>query len=68
MANQDAAFGLKPLGKIGGSPDNNAATEYEVAACASAFAQNDLLKEQHPGMPIDHDRQTRVTFGGTKKS
>jgi hypothetical protein len=29
---------------------------------------NDLLKEQHPGMPIDVDRQTRVTFGGTKKS
>ena len=29
---------------------------------------NDLLKEQHPGMPIDYDRQTRVTFGGTKKS
>ena len=29
---------------------------------------NDLLKEQHPGMPIDSDRQTRVTFGGTKKS
>ena len=30
--------------------------------------ENDLLKEQHLGMPIDHDRQTRVTFGGTKKS
>ena len=29
---------------------------------------NDLLKEQHPGMPIDVDRQTRVTFGGTKKN
>ena len=29
---------------------------------------NDLLKEQHPGMPIDIDRQTRVTFGGSKKS
>ena len=29
---------------------------------------NDLLKEQHPGMPINNDRQTRVTFGGTKKS
>ena len=28
---------------------------------------NDLLKEQHPGMPIDIDRQSRVTFGGTKK-
>jgi len=30
--------------------------------------ENDLLKEQHPGMPIDIDRQTRVTFGGTKKN
>ena len=29
---------------------------------------NDLLKEQHPGMPINNDRQTRVTFGGTKKN
>ena len=30
--------------------------------------ENDLLKEQHPSMPINQDRQTRVTFGGTKKS
>ena len=30
--------------------------------------ENDLLKEQHPGVTIDRDRQTRVTFGGTKKS
>ena len=29
---------------------------------------NDLMKEQHPSMPIDIDRQTRVTFGGSKKS
>ena len=28
---------------------------------------NDLLKEQHPSMPINDERQTRVTFGGTKK-
>jgi hypothetical protein len=28
---------------------------------------NDLLKEQHPSMPIDSNRQSRVTFGGTKK-
>ena len=28
---------------------------------------NDLMKEQHPSMPINIDRQTRVTFGGTKK-
>ena len=30
--------------------------------------ENDLMKEQHPSMPINIDRQTRVTFGGTKKS
>lgn len=29
---------------------------------------NDLMKEQHPSMPINTDRQTRVTFGGTKKN
>ena len=29
---------------------------------------SDLLKEQHPSMPINIDRQTRVTFGGSKKS
>ncbi len=29
---------------------------------------NDLRKEQHPSMPINSDRQNRVTFGGTKKS
>ena len=27
---------------------------------------NDLMKEQHKGMPIDIDRQTRTTFGGKK--
>ena len=31
-------------------------------------ADNDLMREQHPSMPINVDRQTRVTFGGTKKS
>jgi hypothetical protein len=29
---------------------------------------NDPFKEQHPSMPISKDRQTRVTFGGTKKN
>ncbi len=29
---------------------------------------NDLLKDQHPSMPINTERQTRVTFGGTKKN
>ena len=29
---------------------------------------SDLMKEQHPDMPINIDRQSRVTFGGSKKS
>ena len=29
--------------------------------------ETDLLREQHKSMPIDVDRQSRVTFGGTKK-
>ena len=30
--------------------------------------ESDLMKEQHPGMPINAERQSRVTFGGTKKN
>ena len=30
--------------------------------------ESDLLREQHKSMPIDVDRQSRVTFGGTKKN
>ena len=29
---------------------------------------HDLMREQHKSMPINVDRQSRVTFGGTKKS
>tara|TARA_R110000765_G_scaffold112390_1_gene204463 strand:+ start:886 stop:1344 length:459 start_codon:yes stop_codon:yes gene_type:complete len=29
---------------------------------------NDLMKEEHQSMPINIDRQSRVTFGGSKKS
>ena len=27
----------------------------------------DLMKEQHPAMPIHNDRQSRVTFGGSRR-
>ena len=30
--------------------------------------ERDLRREQHKSMPISQDRQSRVTFGGTKKS
>ena len=32
-----------------------------------AAVNNDLMKEQHSSMPINAERQSRVTFGGTKK-
>ena len=34
---------------------------------ANQSLETDLAKEQHPSMPIDQERQTRVHFGGTKK-
>ena len=30
--------------------------------------ENDLHKQEHPAMPIHQERQSRVTFGGNKKS
>ena len=35
---------------------------------ANDAIENDLMKEQHPGMPINAERQSRVTFGGTKQN
>ena len=29
---------------------------------------NDLMREEHPSMPISQERQSRVEFGGNKKS
>ena len=34
----------------------------------SESVANDLMKEQYKRMPINIERQSRVTFGGTKKS
>ena len=33
-----------------------------------ASVENDLMKEEHPSMPIAKERQSRVTFGGGSKS
>ena len=41
---------------------------YKQTEARDEAVNNDLMKEQHPSMPIDSERQTRVTFGGTKKS
>ena len=33
-----------------------------------ASIENDLMKEEHPSMPISKERQSRVEFGRSKKS
>jgi hypothetical protein len=45
MANKDAAFGLKPIGKIGQNADNQGLTEYLIADnYASSIYQGDPVK------------------------
>ena len=44
-------------------------TEYfaKQAEGQNEAVENDLMREEHKSMPIDVSRQSRVTFGGTKK-
>ena len=44
MANKDAPFGLKPIGKVGQNRDNQGLSEYDIAASASAIYQNDPVE------------------------
>jgi len=44
MANQDAAFGLKAIGKVGQNRDNQGLSEYSIAANASAIYQWDPVE------------------------
>jgi hypothetical protein len=44
MANKDAAFGLKPIGKVGQNRDAQGLSEYSIAASATAIYQNDPVK------------------------
>ena len=44
MANKDAAFGLKAIGKVGKNKDNQGLSEYSIAASATAIYQNDPVK------------------------
>ena len=42
--NQDAAFGLRPIGKIGQNRDNQGLSEFGIAASSTAIFQNDPVK------------------------
>jgi len=44
MANQDAAFGLKAIGKVGQNRDNQGLSEYSIAANAAAIYQGDPVE------------------------
>ena len=44
MANQDAAFGLKAIGKVGQNRDNQGLSEYSIAANATAIYQGDPVE------------------------
>ena len=43
MANKDAAFGLKAIGKVGQNRDNQGLSEYGIAASSTAIYQNDPI-------------------------
>jgi len=49
MANLDAAFGLKPIGKVGQNRDNGGLSEYDIAASASAIYFNDPVEMADTG-------------------
>ena len=44
MANKDAAFGLKPIGKVGQNRDAQGLSEYSIAASATAIYFQDPVK------------------------
>jgi len=49
MANQDAAFGLRPIGKVGQNRDAQGLSEYSIAASATAIYQNDPVQAVNTG-------------------
>ena len=49
MANQDAPFGLRPIGKVGQNRDNQGLSEYGIAASATAIYQGDAVKMANTG-------------------
>jgi len=44
MANQDSAFGLRPIGKVGQNRDNQGLSEYAIAASSTAIYFQDPVK------------------------
>ena len=49
MANKDAPFGLKPIGKVGQNRDAQGLSEYAIAASSSAIYHGDPVKMADTG-------------------
>ena len=63
MANKDAAFGLKPIGKVGQNRDNQGLSEYSIAASATAIYQNDPVQATAAGTIGVANNSTAVLLG-----
>ena len=63
MANKDAAFGFRPIGKVGQNRDNQGLSEYNIAANASAIFQNDTVQFLNTGTIGVADTSTAVLLG-----
>jgi hypothetical protein len=65
MANQDAAFGLRPVGKIGGMPFTGGQSRYRIAANhGTNIFQGDLVKQVTGGHIERHDAGDTVPIVG----
>jgi len=65
MANKDAAFGLRPIGKVGQNRDNQGLSEYSIAANDSTTIYfNDPVKATAAGT-IDCANVSNVTLLGS---
>jgi len=68
MANKDAAFGLRPIGKVGQNADNQGMSQYEIADNSStSIFQGDLVKMTTTGYvdKADADNVSLGVFWGT---
>jgi hypothetical protein len=63
MANKDAAFGFRPIGKVGQNRDNQGLSEYNIAANSSAIYQNDTVQFLATGYVGVADTTTAVLLG-----
>ena len=63
MANKDAAFGFRPIGKVGQNKDNQGLSEYNIAANSSAIYQNDTVQFLATGYIGVADTTTAVLLG-----